>query len=216
MPSVPILHQPCAFSSPLSHQGHQHSAHGDPVLLFLSSWTLFSLSPFPQMYTRCPVCLPPPFLSIFFLPLIPGVVCVVPSPSHALTITSLSFPHSLLQSPCWDPLLPLQIYHVSSPTAAESPNPPVSPHATLPSSTHLHSFFHPLHSDFQPVHHRAFTNSQPPLLILLQLFIFSFPEKVISEGTNILKPVELMGRAEGGHCFAVRCQELLLRKSQKN
>lgn len=210
------------LSSPPSHQGHPRPADRDPVLLFLSSWTIFSPGPFPWMYTRCPVCLPPPFLSIFFLPLTPGAVCG-PQP-----ITCLG--HNLPLSSPLPAAVPLLGLSSSSPDLSwvfpkcgrNTKSKPLSISTchnfiiNPPELIHiLHSFFHPLHSNFQPEHHRAFTNSQPLLLILLQLFIFSLPEKAISDGFNILKPAELMGRAEGGHCFAVGCQELLLSKSHR-
>jgi len=118
-----------------------------------------------------------------------------------MTITSLSLhyraiPHSLPQSHSQGSLLPLHIHHVAFPTVAENPNLPVSPYATLSFSSHQsqYAFLYPPTS----TSHQCTTEPLriPHLLILLHLFVYFLPGKAITEGTNILKMVVLMGRAE--------------------
>ena len=73
LPGSPVLS--LLLLSPPSHQGHPRPAHRDPVLLFLSSWPILSLSPVLQ-------CLPSEVYQMSCVP--PTTFCLhlIP-PSHA-------------------------------------------------------------------------------------------------------------------------------------
>lgn len=164
MPPAPVLRQPCAFSSPflstLPPRPPTPYSQRPCAPLSLLVAHVFLQPCIPVLSFRCipdVLCASYHLLSPSSSSLSRQELCVVPSPSHAMTITFLShhyraLPHSLLQSRCWDPILPLHIYHVSSSAVAERPNPPVSPCAMLsfssrqspyalcmPSSTHCTS-----------------------------------------------------------------------------
>ena len=175
------------LSSPPSHQGHPRPAHGDPVLLFLSSWPICSLRPvfqsFPlDVYQMS--CVPPTTFSLHLLPPSHARSCMggpqsITRHDHNLPLSSLqgSFPLSAA--------VPLLGPSSSSPYLScffpycgrESKSPSTSMCHTfilIPSESIqiLHAFFHPLHFYFQPVHHRASVKS--PIFLFCFNYLFSF------------------------------------------
>lgn len=180
MPPDPVLKQLCTFSS---------------LFLPLRPPTPCSRRPCVRLSVLvahvCPQpCVPVPFhrcipdvLSVshplpfpfIFLSSLPAAGCVVLSASHTMTVASLSFhyralPHPLLESYCWDPLLPLHACCVSFPTVAESKSSTISMcHTSILTPSELvhilYIVFHVPHFCFQPVHHKA--SDWPHILILL-------------------------------------------------